>query len=366
MGYFGAVMAVATVGGPLLGGFIVDAPFLGWRWCFWVGAPIAIVSLILLQKTLHLPVLKSDAKVDVWGSLLIPGGISLLLVWVTLAGKQFDWISWASAAFAVGGVGLIVAAVMVERRAADPVVPPRLLRDRTMRLTIIGSVAIGIAMFGSSVFFGQYFQVARGHSPTESGLLTLPMVVGLLIASTVTGQLVTRFGRWKRYLVGGHVLMVAGLALLGTIDHATPLPLVGIYMGLVGLGVGASMQNLVLAAQNTLSYRDLGSGTSTVTFFRSLGGAAGISVLGAVFANHVTSLVNHGLAGRPNATALTQSGGSTSLDVAAMPESVRLVVQHAYGDGIALVFVLSAAVSVIALIAVLFMREASLRTTVDD
>ncbi|WP_157552958.1 MFS transporter [Jiangella gansuensis] len=363
MGYFGAVMAVATVGGPLLGGFLVDSA-LGWRWCFWVGAPVAVVALVLLQRTLHLPVVRTDTTIDWKGALLIPGGISVLLIWVTLAGKNFAWLSWQSTAFVVGGVLLIALAVLVERRVSDPVVPPRLMRQRTMVLAIIASVAIGIAMFGSSVFFGQYFQIARGYSPTAAGLLTLPMIVGLLLASTITGQLVTRYGRWKRFLVGGTALIVIGLGLLGTIDHSTSLVLIGVYMALLGLGVGASMQNLVLAAQNGLDYRDLGAGTSTVTFFRSLGGAAGVSVLGAILATHVTGRINDGLASMPGAGAATQTGGSTSLDLSGLPEPVRVIVEHAYGDATALVFLISAAIAILAFVAVLFMRESALRTTV--
>ncbi|TDE14071.1 MFS transporter [Jiangella asiatica] len=363
MGYFGAVMAVATVGGPLLGGFLVDSA-LGWRWCFWVGAPVAVVALVLLQRTLHLPIVRAETKIDWKGAMLIPGGISVLLIWVTLAGKDFAWLSWQSAALVIGGLLLIVLAVVVERRVSDPVVPPRLMRQRTMVLAIIASVAIGIAMFGSSVFFGQYFQIARGYSPTESGLLTLPMIVGLLVASTLTGQLVTRFGRWKRFLVGGTALIVVGLALLATIDHATSLVLIGVYMAILGAGVGASMQNLVLAAQNGLDYRDLGAGTSTVTFFRSLGGAAGVSVLGAILATHVTNLISDGLASTPGAEAATQDGGSTSLDLSGLPGPVRVVVEQAYGDATALVFLISAVIALAAFVAVLFMRESSLRTTV--
>lgn len=365
MGYFGAVMAVATVGGPLLGGFLVDSS-LGWRWCFWVGVPFGVAALVLLQRTLKLPVLASDTKIDWLGSLLIPGGISILLIWVTLAGKNFEWVSWASAALVAGGVLLIALAVVVERRVADPVVPPRLLRQRTMILAIIASVAIGIAMFGSSVFFGQYFQISRGYSPTAAGLLTLPMIVGLLLASTITGQLVTRFGRWKRFLVMGTGLIVVGLGLLGTIDHATSLVLIGVYMAILGVGVGSSMQNLVLAAQNGLDYRDLGAGTSTVTFFRSLGGAAGVSVLGAILATHVTDLISDGLAGIPGAGAATQDGGSTSLDLSGLPGPVRTIVEHAYGDATALVFLISGAIALVAFVAVLFMRETTLRTTVGD
>ncbi|HEU0042514.1 MAG TPA: MDR family MFS transporter [Jiangellaceae bacterium] len=364
MGYFGAVMAVATVGGPLLGGFIVDAPFLGWRWTFWVGAPIAVVALIVLQRTLNLPVLTVKTPIDWWGSLLVPAGVSVILIWVTLAGTSFAWLSWTSAVYLVGGLILIAIAVAVERRVSDPVIPPRLMKQRTVILSVMASVAIGLAMFGSSVFLGQYFQVARGYSPTVAGLLTLPMIVGLLIASTASGQLVTRTGRWRGVLVTGAALVVVGLALMGTIGHSTSLVLLGVYMAILGIGVGMTQQNLVLAVQNGLGYRDLGVGTSTVTFFRSMGGAAGVSVLGAILASRVSNLITDGLAAIPGAGAATQSGGSTTLDVTSLPGPVRTIVTQAYGDGTALVFQVGAGVAVIALIAVLLMRETALRTTV--
>lgn len=363
MGYFGAMLALATVSGPLIGGFIVDADLLGWRWCFWVGVPVAIVALVLLQRTLHLPVLGIRTPVDWRGALLIPAGISVLLVWITLAGGDFAWVSAPSAMFVLASVLLIAAAVIVERREPDPVVPPRLMRQRTMILAIVASVAVGISMFGAPVFFGQYFQIARGYSPTESGLLTIPMMAGVVIATTVTGRLITRTGRWKRFLVGGTVLIITGLALLGTIDHATPLWEINIYMAIMGLGVGSTMQNLVLAVQNGLDYRDLGSGTSTVTFFRTLGGASGVSILGSILATRVTSLINDSLGGAASSAA-TQQGGSTALDLSTLPPQVQTVVQHAYGDATALVFVVAAGVAVIAFVAVLFMRETNLRTSV--
>ena len=364
MGYFGAVMGVATVGGPLLGGFIVDASFLGWRWCFWVGAPIALAALILLQKTLHLPVVKAETKIDWWGALLIPGGVSVLLIWVTLAGKTFAWVSWTSAALVAASLVLIALALLVERRVPDPVVPPRLVRQRTMILAIVASVSVGTAIFGASVFFGPYFQVSRGFSPTRSGLLTVPLVLGLMVATTVAGRLVSKTGKWKRYLVAGTGLIVVGLALLGTIDHSTNLVLIGVYMTILGAGVGMSMQNLVLAAQNGLSYSDLGAGTSTITFFRSLGGAAGVSVLGAILAAHVTDLITKGLASIPGASEATQSGGSTSLDLSALPPEVRVIVQHAYGDATARIFLVAAVIALVAFVAVLFIKETALRTTV--
>src|SRR4051812_49815741 len=186
-GLLGSVMAVATVGGPLLGGLLVDTSWLGWRWCFYVGVPFAAIALVLLQRTLHLPVTKRKVQIDYLGAAFLTAGVSGLLIWVTLAGNQFEWASVETALFLVGSVVAIVAFIVTELRAREPIVPLRLFKDRTTTLAIVASVAIGVAMFGSTVFLGQYLQISRGYSPTAAGLLTIPMVAGLLISSTVSG-----------------------------------------------------------------------------------------------------------------------------------------------------------------------------------
>ncbi|MEU5673063.1 MFS transporter, partial [Micromonospora sp. NPDC047753] len=214
-GYLGAVMAVGTIGGPLIGGVIVDTSWLGWRWCFYVGVPFAIIALIVLQKTLHLPVVKRKAQIDWWGATLITAAVSLLLIWVSLAGDQFAWASWQTAAMVVGALVLGALAIRVETRAAEPMIPPRLFRNRTITLAVVASIAVGVGMFGASIFLGQYFQISRGQSPTMSGLMTLPMILGLLVASTVIGRVISKTGRWKRYLVIGSALLTVGFALMG-------------------------------------------------------------------------------------------------------------------------------------------------------
>src|SRR3954449_6569169 len=360
-GYLGAVMAVATVGGPLLGGVIVDTSWLGWRWTFYVCVPIALVALALLQKTLHLPTLKREVSIDWLGATLISAGVSVLLIWVTFAGNQFDWVSWQSAVMAGGGLVALVLTVLVESRVREPIIPLPIVRDRTTALAIIASIAVGVGMFGASVFFGQYFQIARGWSPTKAGLATSPMIGALLIASTVSGQIITRTGRWKRYLVLGTVLLAAGMGLLGTIDHRTSYAVMAGYMALLGLGVGMSMQNLVLAVQNTVDVRSIGAASSVVTFFRSMGGAAGVSVLGSVAATQVSSRVAEGL--QAMGLPAPQGGGSESLDLAVLPAPIRDLVRGVYGDVIGDVFVYAALISAVAVLAVLFIKEVPLRSS---
>ena len=361
-GYLGSVMALGTVSGPLVGGVIVDTSWLGWRWCFYVCVPLAVAALAVIQRTLHLPHVPRKVSIDWLGATLIAGGVSVLLVWVSFAGGSFAWWSPETAAFLAGGLVLLAAAVVVERRAAEPILPPALLADRTTVLAILGSVAVGISMFGASVFLGQYFQVARGYSPATAGLLTMPLMVGVLAASVVSGRLISATGRYKRFVVGGLAVLAVGLALLGTIDHRTSLWLVGAFMVLVGVGVGMSMQNLVLAVQNTVDVDQVGAASATVAFFRSMGGAVGVSVLGALLSNRVTTLVAEGLRGigvTPPA-----SGGSTGLDVASLPGPVQEVVRAAYGDATSLIFLVGAGVTVLGLVAVALLREVPLRTTV--
>ncbi|MFF3754142.1 MFS transporter [Streptomyces sp. NPDC002018] len=364
-GYLGATFAVATVGGPLLGGVITDTSWLGWRWCFYVGVPFAVIALIVLQKTLKLPVVKRQVKVDWSGAFLISAAVSLLLVWVTFAGNKYDWISWQTYAMVGGSVALGALFVLVESKAREPIIPLRLFRNRTITLASLASLFVGIAMFAGTVFFSQYFQLARDKSPTMSGVMTIPMIGGLFLSSTVSGMVITKTGRWKVWLVSGGVLVTAGLGLLGTLRVDTPYWHMAVYMALLGLGVGMMMQNLVLCTQNQVSPQDLGSASSTVTFFRSLGGAIGVSALGAVLGNRVTHYVKDGLADLgPQGAALGHggTGGGAIPDLDTLPAPLRTVMEAAYGHGVGDVFLYSAPAALVALLLTLFIKEVALKT----
>ncbi|MEH0971858.1 MDR family MFS transporter [Micromonospora sp. CPCC 205546] len=363
-GYLGGVMAVATVGGPLLGGLIVDTSWLGWRWCFFVGVPVAAVALVLLQFTLRLPtVRRENVKIDYLGAALIAAGVSVLLIWISFVDGSFAWASWQTAVMVGAAVVLLALAVRVESRVDEPVVPLDLVRQRTTALAILGSLAVGMAMFGGAVFLGQYFQIGRGYSPTEAGLLTIPMMAGVLISSIVAGRLITRTGKIKPYIVFGAVVLVVGFAMLGTIDHATSLVLVGAAMFAVGVGVGMTMQNLVLAVQNTVSLRDIGAASSTVAFFRSLGGTIGVSVLGAVLARRVSDQITADLAAAGVPTSGDAGAGSLNLD--AMPAAVQQIVRAAYGDATGHIFLISAAIAVVGVIAAVLLKPVALRSSLD-
>lgn len=360
-GYIGAVFAVATVSGPLLGGLIVDTPWLGWRWTFFVGIPVAALAFVVLQRTLHLPVLRREVSIDYLGAALISGGVVILLIWVSLAGDQFAWASVDTAWMVGTGVLLLVAAVLTERRVREPIIPMRLFSDRTTRLATFASGMVGVAMFGSTVFLSQYFQLARGMSPTHAGLMSMPLVISLMIASLVSGRRITHHGRWKRYLVGGMVLVVAGLAVLSTIDDETPLLLVGAFMAVLGLGMGAAMQNLVLAVQNNTVQADMGAASALVAFIRTMGGSVGVSALGAALAHQVSDKVVAGLSALGIDPAGADSRGIP--DLASLPAPVREVFEHAFGESIGHIFLLSVPVAALALIAVVLIKEIPLRTT---
>ncbi len=364
-GYLGGVLALATVGGPLLGGVIVDTPGLGWRWCFFIGAPIAVIALVVLQKTLRLAVIKrDDVTIDYVGASLIAAGVSILLVWVSFVDSSFGWFSWQTFAMVGAGLVLLAVAIRVEARVAEPVVPLRIVRQRTTALAILASLAVGMAMFGGTVFLGQYFQIGRGYSPTEAGLLTIPLMAGVLVSSTISGRMISKSGKIKPYVVTGTVVLVAGFAALSVIDHETSLWYLGVAMALVGIGVGMSMQNLVLAVQNTVSLRDIGAASSSVAFFRSLGGTIGVSVLGAVLAHRVTDSITSQLAAA-GVPASADGGGTSSLNLAELPPAVQNIVRAAYGDATGHIFLISAAIAVVGVIASLLLRPTTLRTTVD-
>ncbi|MDQ0260333.1 EmrB/QacA subfamily drug resistance transporter [Sinomonas atrocyanea] len=363
-GYMGAVMAVGTAGGPLLGGFIVDSS-LGWRWTFFVCVPLAVIALFLIQATLKIKHVKRVAKIDWLGTLLLTASVSTLLIWVSFAGQPdyYDWWSWQTAVMVGGSVLALILLVVVESRVAMPIIPLKIVANRTTALSIIASAAIGVSMFASSSFIGQYYQVARGATPTEAGLLTLPMIAGNFLGSVVSGQLISRFGKWKRFLILGSLLIVAGMGLLGTIDHTTDLWRAGVYTFVLGLGLGMTMQNLVLGVQNTVQAKDIGTASATVAFFRSVFGAVGVSVLGAVLNNRSEELITGGLAAK--GIHAPAGGGGTSLDLSDMPAPIADIVRGAFGDASARSFLIAGIIGIVAFIAILFIKEVPLRRTVD-
>ncbi|MCW2898510.1 MAG: transporter [Streptosporangiaceae bacterium] len=359
-GYLGAVFAIGTIGGPLIGGVIVDTSWLGWRWCFYVGVPFAVIALIVLQKTLHLPVNKRKVKVDWLGAGLIATSVSLLLVWVSFAGDKYDWLSWQTGAMIGAAVVLALLFVLVEAKGSEPIVPLHLFRSRTITLAVVGSLMIGVAMFGATTFLSQYFQLSRGKSPTMAGVMTLPMIAGLALSSTISGRIITRTGRWKIFLVLGGVLLTAGFGVMSILRYDTQYWIAALLMFCIGLGLGMSMQNLVLAVQNQVRPQELGAASSVVAFFRTLGGAIGVSALGAVMTSQVRTYMAENLA-KIGVHGSGTGGGIPKLST--LPPPIRLAVQEAFGHGVGHVFLYAAPCAFLALVAVLFIKEVPLRTS---
>lgn len=340
-GYFGAVYTASALSGPLVGGALVTTPGLGWRWCFWSALPIAAIAFVVIHRTLDrsVPVLAGARKVDWLGALVTTSGVSVLLVWVTLGGVEYPWVSVTTVVFLVCFIVLVILFRWVEARATAPVLPLGLFGDRTVLLVTLACVPCGMAMFGSGVFLAQYLQQSRGATPFVSGLLTLPLIAGILAASTLSGRRITHTGRWKRVLMMGAVLMPLSAAGLGTAAVDPPLWVIALLTFAFGWGVGLLMQNLVIVAQSVAEPTHLGVTTSFVTFFRTLGGSIGVTVLGALIAHRVSGVGGH--AG----------------EVGTLPPAVR----EAYSDATGLCYVVLATVSLVTMVVVLLLKERPLR-----
>ncbi len=364
-GYVGAVFGVSTVAGPLLGGFIVDASWLGWRWCFYVCVPLAVVAFAVIQKVLPRDHEHRDARLDWWGAFTITGAATSFMLVLSLGGHEFEWNSGWTYGLCALGVALILLAVVAERRAAGPILPPRLFRDRTFLLASLASLLVGIAMYGAMIYLPQYLQIVKGMSPTASGLMTLPMVVSLFLGSIVSGRIVTRTGRWKAYPVAGMLLVAGGLGLLSRLHVDSSDLVIGLDMAVFGLGLGLTMQMLILAAQNAAEVRDMAATTSGVAFFRSLGGAIGVAAYGAILTNKVKSELTSMMA----AAHITPSGGGSTLSlgtpeaIAKLPAPIHTMVLEAYARGMQTVFLVGVPAAFLGFVAVLLLREAPLRSS---
>ncbi|WP_313814201.1 DHA2 family efflux MFS transporter permease subunit [Glutamicibacter sp.] len=370
MGLFGAVMALGTVGGPLIGGFITDT--INWRWNFFVALPFAVIAILLIQRTLHLPEFaKRKVKIDYLGIMFLSSGVALLLIWMSLGGTQFEWNSSTSFLMAGGSLLLLILFVIVELKATDPLLNLDLFKNRTFTFAVIASLSVGLSMFGTSVFLSQYMIMARGATATQAGLMTFPMMAGLLVVSTAAGALITRYGKWKAFVVTGSVLQVIGLFLLGTIHYDTNFVLVGLYMFILGAGVGLVMQNMVLVVQNSVPVSELGVASSAVNFFRTLGGTAGTAGLGALLAINIPNMLadkQSEIAGAmaqlgDKAAAVSAQLSSGSLpNLSTLPEPIRVIFESVYGDGVAALFAFAAPIALITVVAVCLIPNQQLRT----
>ena len=284
-GYFGALFGASSVAGPLLGGFLTD--HASWRWVFYVNLPIGILALVVTASKLPASVKRSNPSVDVLGAVLLTSAITSIILFTTWGGSEYAWDSPLILGLIVASVVLVASVIAVERRAADPIIPMHLFRVRSFNIATSVSFILGVAMFGAISFLPLFLQEVHGTSATNSGLLLMPLMLGLLSASVVSGQVISRTGRYKVFPVVGTALAAVAMYLLSTMDEGTSNNTVTLYMIVLGVGIGLSMQTLILSVQNSVAVHELGVGTSSVSFFRSMGGSMGVAVFGAIFNSRI-------------------------------------------------------------------------------
>ncbi|GAA3291567.1 MFS transporter [Dactylosporangium vinaceum] len=361
-GQFAAVMAVAMVAGPLVGGFITD--HADWRWAFFVNLPLGGLALALLALRLHLPKRRTEHRIDWLGAALLSIGVTALVLITTWGGTQYPWSSAEIRGLAVAAVLTLAGFVFVERRHPEPIVPLSIFKNRNFTLVALVGFLVGFAMFGAITFLPLYQQIVQGASATNSGLLLLPMMAGLLLTSLVVGRAITKTGRYRMFPVIGGVVMVGGMLLLAQLDAHTSKLASGAYMAVLGLGMGFLMQTTMLIAQNSVEIKDLGVASSTATFARSIGGAFGVAAFGAIFNHRLHALLGERLGTAAAGRLTSGSGGGARIDpttLAQLPAPVRTAVVDAIAGATSGVFLWSVAAAALVPVLAFFIKEVALR-----
>jgi EmrB/QacA subfamily drug resistance transporter len=358
MGYIMSVFGVASVAGPLLGGYITDS--LSWRWVFFVNVPLGIIALFAVATRLHLPVKKGHHQIDYLGAALLSASSICLILATIWGGTTYAWGSGTIIGLFVATVVLAIAFVIREMHAHEPLLPLRLFRNDIFRVSALLSLLSGIAMFAAILYIPLYQQIVRGDSPTKSGLYMLPLVGGLLVAGITTGRLTTKLGRYRIFPIIGTLIMGVGLFLFSHLSLTTNQWMLGLWMLIIGVGLGSFMQIMTLAIQNSVDRSDMGVATSSATFFRSLGSSLGGAIFGSILISRLTHYLSKSLpasAGKINVSAI-ESGGSLKHLAPSAAHPVLLAFVHSFHD----MFLLTIPFVFLAFVTALFLREAPLRT----
>jgi EmrB/QacA subfamily drug resistance transporter len=358
-GLMAAVMPLAMIGGPLLGGFITDN--LDWRWVFYVNIPVGIIALVVVIMTLKLPVQRIKAKIDYLGVAVLSVGIISLVLLTTWGGTEYAWGSWQIIGLGVLAVVSLTAFVFVERKAEEPIMPLGLFRNVNFSLAAVLGFLVGFAMFGATTFLPQYQQLVQGDSATASGLALIPLMLSSVVVGLIVGQVTTRTGRYKIFPIIGGAMMTIGMIALAQLAVGTTHLTSSLLMIPLGIGMGFLMQTTMLITQNSVSVRDMGVASSAATFFRQIGGSIGVSLFGAIFSSRLTGSLTDSL-GTTAAAKLTSGGAHTSPAVLAqLPAGIHSAYTTAVVDALQMVFWWAVPIAAVAFIVAWFVREDPLR-----
>ncbi|MEV7199676.1 MDR family MFS transporter [Streptomyces griseoluteus] len=357
-GMMAGVMALAMIGGPLVGGTITDN--WGWRWTFYINLPLGAVALALVSAVLHLPKKRAKAGIDYLGVVLLTVGITAIVLVTTWGGTEYAWTSARIMELIALGVVSLVGFVFWQTKAAEPVLPLHIFKSLNFTLMSLIGFVTGFVMFGATLFLPLYQQAVQGASATNSGLLLLPMLGAMLVTSMVAGRVTTNSGRYKVFPIAGGVLMIIGLYLMSTMDTDTTRLTSGIYMAVVGAGMGCLMQVTMLVAQNSVEMKDMGVASSSATLFRTLGSSFGVAVMGALFNNRVQDVMTE-RAGALGKGITEKSAQLDAASLAKLPAAAREAYQHAVSAGTHSAFLLGSAIAVVVLVAAVFVKEVPLR-----